>query len=145
MDWSWRLYLGIHCFLSPGVPCKGVNYTRLRARGRCPLLIWSTLNMIRSTCPYLPDGRLTIGCRAVRLQVWHHWLILQTSLVLRLIYTSLETFLCTTLPIHTRHSHEPSKINVCWEYRHVLSFPVCFSLWESRISTWVFLTLSRKE
>ena len=23
----------------PGAPCKGVNYTYLRARGRCPLLI----------------------------------------------------------------------------------------------------------
>ena len=45
-----------------GAPCKGVNYTCLRARGRCPLLIWSSLNTIRSTCLYLTAGRLTTGC-----------------------------------------------------------------------------------
>jgi len=67
----------------PGAPCKGVNYTCLRARGRYPLLIWSSLNTIRSTCLYLTAGRLTTGCQVVRLQVWHPWLVLQTSLILR--------------------------------------------------------------
>ena len=64
-----------------GAPGIGVNYTCLRARGQCPLLIWSSLNTIRNTYLYRTAGRLTAGCREVRLQVWHPWLVLQTSLV----------------------------------------------------------------
>ena len=46
----------------PGAPCKGVNYTCLRARGRCPLLIWSSLNTIRSwTLDRWMSGALVAG------------------------------------------------------------------------------------
>ena len=92
MDWSWHLFLGLHYFLSllgftisypSWALSKDVNYICLRARGQCPLLIWSSLNTFRSTCPYWTAGRLTTGCRSVRLQVCHPWHVLQTSLVLR--------------------------------------------------------------
>ena len=65
MDWSFTISY------TPFAPCKDVNYICLRARRRCPLLLRSSLNTFRSTCPYWTPGRLTTGCRAVRLQVCH--------------------------------------------------------------------------
>ena len=49
-----------------------------------------------------------------------------------MLYNTLQNFLCTALAIHMRHGHEPSKTNMLRAvpgYRHVLSFPVSFSLW----------------
>ena len=68
---------------STGTPCKGVYCNSLRARGPCPLLTWPTLKTIRGTSRDQTAGCLTTGCWAVRLQVWHLWLLLETSLILR--------------------------------------------------------------
>jgi hypothetical protein len=76
----------IRCFtvsFSPWAPCKGVYYTSVRAWGLCPLLTWHTRKTIRGICRHRTAGRLTTGCRAVRLQVWHPWLILEISLIFR--------------------------------------------------------------
>ena len=53
------------------------------------------------------------------------------------LYTSLENFLCTTLAIHTRHGHEPSKTNIFWvlfQYTEMsYGFQYVFHYGESRI------------
>jgi hypothetical protein len=82
---KWMLFkCGASLFLfPPGALCKTVYYTCLRARGPCPLLTWPTLKTIRGTFWDRTAGCLTTGCWAVRLQVWHPWLVLETSLILR--------------------------------------------------------------
>jgi predicted membrane-bound mannosyltransferase len=88
----------------PSAPCKGVYYTILGARGLCPLLTWPTLKTIRGTCQDRTAGHLTTGCLVVRLQVWHPWLVLETSLVLRHAITWSRCFFASTVPNQFRNS-----------------------------------------
>ena len=106
----------------PGAPCKSVYYTSLRARGPCPLLTWSTLKTIRGTCWDWTAGRLTTGCWAVWLQVWHPWLVLETSLVLRHAITWGRFVFTFTVPNQFRNlvwGQEPtflwSSTHDCWQ------------------------------
>ena len=82
MDWSWRLFLGLHYFLSPFAPCKDVNYI---CQGQTAV---STTDLIQSE--YIQKHLSLLNCwtldhwmSAVQLQVCHPWHVLQTSLVLR--------------------------------------------------------------
>jgi len=63
--------------------------------------------------------------------------------------SSITTFLFTPPSIHTWHHHEPRKSYVCWvwfQYTNMrYRFQCVFHDRKSRISTWYFLTLSRKE
>jgi hypothetical protein len=75
----------------PIAPCVRVYYTCPRARGACPrgrqhlyLSTWPTLNsflFLRGTSRTWAAGNFSSGCWAVRLQVWHPWLVFKTSLI----------------------------------------------------------------
>jgi hypothetical protein len=103
----WRFTV----FLPPGATCKGVCFTYLRGRWPCPLLTWPTLETIRGT-----------GCWAVRLQVWHPWLVLETSLIVRRDITWARCVFTFTVPdefINSTWGQEPvfprNTTRDCWE------------------------------
>ena len=88
---------------------------------RCLLLTWPTLKTIRGTCHEWTAGRLTTGCRAVRLQVWHPWPVLETSLVLRRAIACF-CFFNFTVPNQFRNpvwGQEPRSLGItthdCWQ------------------------------
>ena len=106
----------------PGAPCKGVHYTSLRARGPYLLLTWRTLKTIRGTYHEWTAGHLTTGCWAVRFQVWHPWLVSETSLILRYAITWRWCFVTFTVPNKFGNpvsGQEPtflrSSIHHCWQ------------------------------
>ena len=89
--------------------------------GPCPLLTLPTLKTIRGTCRERTAGCMTTGCWAVRLQVWHPWLVLETSLVLRRAITC-RCVLTFTVPNQFRNpvwGQEPRSLGTtthdCWQ------------------------------
>jgi hypothetical protein len=115
----------LHCPISPWVPCKGVYYTTIMARGPCPLrsgwcldlLAWITLNnflFIRGTSQEQTVGLLITGCWAVWLHVWHPWLIFKTSFIPRDAATRGPCFVTLTVPNQFRYpvlGEEPGCLN----------------------------------
>ena len=110
----------------PGAPCKGVCYTSLRGRGPCPLLTWPTLETIRGTCWDQTAGHLTIGCWAVRLQVWQPWLVLETSLVRHAI-----TWGCCTFTFTVTNQFR----NLTWGQEPVFLRIATHDCWEKNIQS----------
>ena len=89
--WTWSI-IYVWCYivlLSPGAPCicvcVCVCYTALRARGACPLNLftWPTLTgnlFVRGTGRKWTAGLMTTGCVVELLRVWQPWHSFRTFL-----------------------------------------------------------------
>jgi hypothetical protein len=113
VDWNRHLCVALRCPFSPCCPqCTCVLHLS-RAREACPrgrrhlyLSTWPTLNsflFLRGTSRTWAAGHLSNGCWAVRLQVWHPWLVLKTFLIFWAAVTWGASFITLIVPNQFRY------------------------------------------